>query len=111
MQTVNNENDELKSKETYCNMWVLQHPNEVISTAGTNNYRSSVNLATNQSSSTNLSVTEALSKSASIYNMNKLQLGGDTNAQKSEEQLQREYLVNLLLQLQHEQNDDNLKRV
>ena len=134
LQTVNNENDEIKSKESYCNMWLLQQqqtgatsnnlPNTkdpITTTTTTTNSdgakrsRSNVNLNnaanTARSSSTNLSIA---SKSPSINFAAVTNNTTNTTQDKTEEQMQREYLVNLLLQLQHEQqnnNDDNEKVV
>lgn len=87
MQTVNNENDEIRTKENYCNLWVLNSDNAKI--------KSTLNL--------NKSTNEALiPKSVSYNNFN---FNGN---QKNEEKLQREYLVNLLLQLQNEKDQENL---
>ena len=109
MQTVNNESDEIKSKENYCNLWVLNN-GDGASAAAAAKSRSNINLNTNKSSSTNLSIADAMSKSPSI---NFDRSGAHDTADKSEEQMQREYLVNLLMQLQKEQNfneDDGVER-
>lgn len=107
MNTITNENDEIKSKENYCNQWVLSNGDGSAAAKS----RSNINLNTNKSSSTNLSVVDAMSKSPSI---NFDRAGGDD---KSEEQMQREWLVNLLIQVQKEQDcephrdDDDSKKV
>lgn len=76
------ENDEINAKENYCNYWVLH---------------SDVYDKKNSTKQTNTEETH--SKSASYNNLN-------LEEPKSEEQLQREYLVNLLLQLQTENEQE-----
>ncbi len=68
--------DEIRSKETYCNMWVTAHSN------------------------TNLN---AKSKSTSEVNLNNSGACAEAPRAKTEEELQREYLTNLLSQLESEQ--------
>jgi hypothetical protein len=90
------EADEIKSKESYCNLWVTAHSNTNLSTR---------------------------SKSPSEANLNNVGGGALFTVkppdevpyhEKTEEELQREYLVNLLSQLeneqqQHQQRNNNLK--
>lgn len=69
------ESDEIESKENYCNLWVNAHSNS------------------------NLNAGPAKSKSTSVSNLH----DEPASQSKTEEELQREYLVNLLSQLETEQ--------
>lgn len=144
MQTVNNENDEIKSKQNYCNQWVLTNgtttaaadagallTNTTNPTHNTssksrshnnlnnNNNNNNANNGTNKSSSTNLSIVDPLMSKSPSVNFEKpgggvgaaasnlMSMMSNDGADKSEEQMQREYLVNLLMQLQKEQDVDD----
>lgn len=142
MQTVNNENDEIKSKQNYCNQWVLTNgttttgadagalltnttnPTHNASSKSRshnnlNNNNNNNNNGTNKSSSTNLSIVDPLMSKSPSVNFEKsgggvgtaasnlMSMMSNDGADKSEEQMQREYLVNLLMQLQKEQDVDD----
>ena len=84
----NSIHDDMKTKENFCNLWVLH-----------GDYNPSDNLRSNSCVNSVKKSESQLLKSASVNNLNFIK----TQESKNEEQLQREYLVNLLTQLQNEE--------
>ena len=115
----NSFNEELKNKENYCNFWVMASSKSCDYNSSTtllnisNNDKLSMNgsIKSNEESKSEES-NKILNKSTSSY---LLDLSVDRhhideeylNKAKEEEKLQREYLVNLLKQLESEQDNNN----
>ena len=84
---VNDNNDEKLNKEDYCKLWVLHGDSE------TNSVNNCAGVIANSVSANQLTKVPSLN----------IELDETENDSKTEEQLQREYLVNLLIQLSNEE--------